>query len=158
MILIKIPRRKRHCDICKAVFSYTSPYDTVLIEENEGWNRLDYCSKCWSPHLKEGAKSHWRALVPAKNESTAPDENSFLNLVDHLRFFLEKGSNPSQAFILALYLLRKKVLQKRQELEHEGMLVTLYEVKNSDEILVVPHVDITNLDAAQLQNELQALL
>lgn len=158
IIPLKIPRRKRHCDLCTQSFAPQSTYDTVLVEKEEGWDRRDFCSSCWNPELKQSAKSHWRAIVPRKIEGAAATEETFLELIDHLRLILEKASNPSQAFILALYLARKKLLQKRQEVEHDGVLVTLYEVKGNEEILAVPHIDITTLDAASLQEELQTLL
>jgi hypothetical protein len=158
ILLIKIPRRKRLCDACQQPFPPQSTYDTVVSELEEGWMRRDYCSACWQPALKEGAKSHWRATIPAKQDTPVNAEETLLDMIDHLRLLIEKGSNPPQAFILALYLSRKKVLQKRQELEHEGAIVTLYEIKGTEEMLAIPHVDITTLDGTRLQEELQAVL
>jgi len=59
-----------------------------------------------------------------------------------------------QAFVLAIYLERKRLLFFRREIEQEGHSMNLYEVAETEEMLCVKKVPLSALQIDKVQREL----
>lgn len=153
---IEIPRRSTHCVGCKCSFPPSSDYFSLLTEDKEGFKRFDYCPSCWEKTAQEGI--HWKSKVPDNSNAALEEkyrnrnEKALALLKDAL--LMDTPEADSEAFILALLLARSKVASLRQEIEQEGKFYNLYEILDTEEILVVPKVNLSSLQIDTLQTDL----
>ncbi len=93
----------------------------VLFETLDGFERHDYCLEAWqSP--PDGYFSYWKSRVPKKQEKQRlfVDSDAMINL------FLRLADRQEQVkqhfrFVLALILMRKRLLKYEQTLHQEGV-------------------------------------
>lgn len=156
---IEIPKRSTCCIKHGEPFLQGHHYYSRLIRgEEEGiYLRQDYCENCWK-QLDSPQGSSWKSMVPpAKTASELPkqrDERAIYLLKETLRD-LERPGAEAEAFVLALYLARRRRLVLRQELEREGKLPLLvYEEMQKEEMIGVPKVALAELDVEKVQQEL----
>ncbi len=154
----EIPSRGRTC--CKGEESLqqdTIYYTLLSIDEATGYQRRDYCAKCWQEEVEAKAipiqSVHWKATIP-KRQSKKVDYAEFgEKALLLLREVVERSERQSQeeAFVLGLYLQRLKLIAARQELQREGVNYTVYEVVETAEMVMVPRVTLTAAEISHLQ-------
>jgi len=141
----EIPRRHRRCVMGDEEFTHGMSYYSLIEPIQEGgYDRKDYCKECWKtvftdPATRPDGKIYWRSTVPQKFEAS---EDSLRRDEKALRLLKEvyHGNSPEeleQAFVLALLLSRNKLLQLKQEVKEEGKSFQLYEVRSTEEMLLV---------------------
>lgn len=155
---IGIPRRSRICTKTKEKLAPGSEYVSVIREGDEEGEflREDVSIGYWNEHgaeLLEGCKSHWRGRMPLKVEVKEPEE-LMSRAFEMFEAALGEPEGELTAFVLALFLARKKVLVLRQEMEHYGRLHYLFEVKEGEEVFSVPILHPTEEEIARVQGEL----
>lgn len=159
-ILIEIPRRNTTCDLGQEPFVQGMDYYSILQENQEdktGLIRKDFCAACWEKSERRHIHSHWKGKVPNKQVEARERRDTKSWALEMLKEALLKDDEDSQAeaFILALYLARKRHLFLRQELVREtGEVFFLYEVSFSEEMLAVKKMDLAKLQTAKIQQEL----
>jgi hypothetical protein len=161
MFQIEVPKRASSC--CKGgeIFLPGAEYFSVLVKcSDEMYRRQDYCLTCWESNgeISKNAASSWRSSVPLKKEgSELPKQR------DARAFYLLKEATSSpyndasiaEAFVLSLYLARRRLICLRQEIHQEGKLpLCLYEVAETEEMLCVPKISISDLQVEIIQIEL----
>lgn len=157
---IGIPRRSRVCTRTREKFAPGSEYISIITEgENEGeFIREDISVAYWNQHgSEEGlakAKSHWKGKLPMKPEGVKEPEELMTRAFEMFEGALEQPEGELTAFILALFLARKKVLVLRQEMEHYGRLHYLFESKEGEEVYSVPILHPTAEEVERVQGEL----
>lgn len=116
-----LPRRSAHCSHGNEAFLPDSEYFSFLVMNEKGWQREDFCPACWAKvkgkkKLSEGVE--WKGKIPRKKEKMAtPDERAsslFLELHNS-----QDLDNQKLAYVLALYLERKKQLAHRGTLKNK---------------------------------------
>lgn len=153
---IDIPRRHRACSHKGEPFEPEDAYFSVLIEEDKGgFSRKDYCPHCWEEvklELMQKTHIHWKSSVPLKRpESDLPKERNKRALVLLRQALVEETAEAKEeAFVLALLLLRAREIFLRQELV-EGNLI---EVAETEEMLLVPRLDLSRLQTETIQERL----
>lgn len=163
--LIDIPRRAAICANDGSPLLKGKEYFSMLVEgAKEGTlERRDYCYECGMQLLKskafENAVSYWKSAIPAKKEpSDLPKEReaqAFLLLKEVLGS--KEPTAISQAFVLALYLARRRRLILRQEITlADGQPALVYEATATEEMLCVPKIALSELQVEKVQNELAA--
>lgn len=142
---------KKGCLECHQPFQTN---DVVFSSFNPNkWQREDFCKTCFSARKEE---VFWKRVYKSeKNESKGlpiDEEGKFLQLKTHL----EKNEF-QEAFILALYLQRKKVLLKRKEnIKKEGKGDhSLYEHVTTGEIVIVPSQPLSSLKLTDLYQQIK---
>lgn len=156
---IHIPRRHQKCQEGGEKIEAGMDYHSVLFEEGEdAYRRTDFCPACWDTidrdRLLKEACTHWKSSVPKKESVDERTLNRIERALELLKEGIE-GDEPEKTLILAMFLQRKKVLILRQELTREdGSVYMLYEVNGTEEMLPVPKVSITNIDANKVQEEI----
>ncbi len=154
---ITIPRRSRVCLQGGDAFASGDSYFSILIPEGEGYRRQDYCSKCWSSSAKEqsieNGRTHWRSKVPIKEqkkELSSDDKalDRLMELVDG-----ESDEEAALAFLMALYLERKRRIVMRKELP-TGFC---YENLRTEEMVVVKKIDPESVPLEVAERELEAI-
>lgn len=156
---IEIPRRAPQCIQCQAHFQKGEEYYSTVVSTHgqEGIERRDYCTKCASHLTKEKGNSFWKsAIPPQKVPSDLPkkkEERALLLLKEAI------ASNDPQrypeAFVLALFLARRRVIYQRQEMAFaKGVQGIIYEVAETEEMVCVPKIALSDLQVGKIQQEL----
>jgi hypothetical protein len=155
----EIPRRHRHCVKGQEEFVPGSSYYSLIEPaESGGYARKDYCSACWQACSVEHAflsdgTVFWKSSVPKKievsEESLRRDERALNLLKEYCQS--DVSEELAQAFVLALLLTRKRLLQLKQEINEEGKAMSLYEVRATEEILCVQKAMLTSVEANRVR-------
>lgn len=152
MIQIEIPRRSPACALGQEPLKEGMTYFSVL-EGEEPLVRRDYCEACWSQAKSGSHKIYWKAKVPPKKRE-APQAADLSGYA----FILLKEALQSQceeeAFVLALYLARKKKLLLRDEFKNESGKISLYEVAETEEMIPVKKLELSTFKTEEIQESL----
>jgi hypothetical protein len=139
----KIPKRSTNCDGCAAPFIPGSAYISILKSSEEGWERGDYCSKCWENEKEKNKGQFWRGKIPLKRDKKlSPDEKA-------LDLFRET-KDLKLLSVLALYLLRRDQIVKRGE--------AYYEIPETGEVIVVEKIYLSPQEGKDAGEQLVRLL
>jgi len=153
---IDIPKRASCCFKGGEPLTHGSEYCSALIKnEDESYQRQDYCLTCWKEIQNHLASHSWKSAVPLKKEASElpkhRDDRAFYLLKEALSS-PHHDQNIAEAFILALYLARRRLIYLRQEIHQEGKLpVNVYEVAETEEMLCVPKISISALEVEKIQ-------
>jgi hypothetical protein len=156
-----IPRRQRNCFGCQKAFAEKQEYHSILGDEEKGiFIRHDYCSECFNNAVaKEKPHVAWKGIVAGSLLKKGDSADRTTHLLDYLKDSLTKPAEASNAFFIALYLARKRVIIYRHEfLNHEGRTLWIYEVAATEEMLTVEKVPLTKLRNPQIQTAVLDLL
>lgn len=157
MHLIAIPRRGFRCVKDQKPFKQGFGYFSVLEEHKGSYQREDYCEECWEQMAKERqGKIFWKAFLEPKAATGTIDGQKDQRALFLLKEMILKGAEEEKAqlFILALYLARRKKIVLRQQLTEAQAIVQLYEDVETEEILPVPKIPLSQLDIITLQQQL----
>lgn len=159
---IEIPKRGQLCSKNGEPLHPGTPYYSVLSEDEEkGLARHDYCPACWENFARQEtislARSHWKSKVPLKKEEpTLPkhrDERAMVLLKEAIQQDTEESR--AEAFVLALFLAHKRIIVLRQEIrQDDGELACLYEVAETEEMIWVKKIALSELQTEKIQQEL----
>jgi len=162
MFQIEIPRRASAClERGESFISGMRYHSAIVLTEEQGVvERRDYCEKCWAQQqqkVQPHVLSSWKSVVPPeKRESGLPkqrDERALYLLKEVLKSDLSEQEG--EAFVLALYLSRRRRLLLRHDINIEGgRVASLYEVADTEEMLCVPKVPLSDLQVEAVQCEL----
>lgn len=164
---IEIPRRAHACCECEQEFLPATEYHSAITEvepdpESESQTeegesqRFDYCPACWEKlGCPANGRTHWRGKMPKKREKKEPvnrDDQAF----ELLRAALDgdDDASRSEAFVLALFLARRKVLAMRKEKLRDGRLYQLYEEPATGVMIPVPKVELSQLEVESIQRSI----
>ncbi len=120
----KISRSMRKCETCEKDFCAGAEYFCAISEGDGEFARREYCAQCWESDTgraaAEGAYSYWRTGIPERT-----DEKRSLDVAAASTFFrrLAGSEEPHKrnfAYLLALLLMRKKVLLLEETVRESG--------------------------------------
>lgn len=163
---MEIPRRSQHCAKGQEQFIAESEYFSVLLENGQGdLLRQDFCAVCWqASNALEGfsrVKGYWKAKIASKKDNSegqpilSRDEKAFQLLKEALSINSEDCLE--EAFVLALYLARRRLIILRQKIRHDnGSEIYLYEVSATEEMLGIKKIELSNLKIEKIQLQLAA--
>lgn len=157
---IEVPKRANACFKGQETLVPGSDYFSLLLEHPElGLIRQDFCLACWNKTLiNDAVKLHWKAKVPHKKAVvmlSAQDRDE--RIMEVFRELLAEKTEKShtEAFILALYLARRKIIYLRQEqLQPDGSTLLLYEVADTEEMLCLKKVILSEIQIEKVQQEI----
>ena len=167
---LDIPKRSSSCSKGGETFHPGTEYHSILLEiSHDQYQRQDFCSACWDNYTREEllgqATSHWKAqvIVSAKqNDKGLPKQDQIQDdqLVALFKNGLESDKNEdhAEAFVLALYLARKKIIVLREQFEQENQTVFLYEIASTEEMIPVKKIALSELQIAAIQQRLATKL
>lgn len=162
-LLIEIPIRNKVCSKGQEPLQPNMEYYSILVEGENGFARQDYCLACWEKEKQGGSTkmiSHWKAHVPNKTKNGDEDEASKLDKQERALHFLKKSLQENsveaerEAFVLALYLARQRILYLRQEIKQDGQRIQLYEHADTEEMIPVKRVDLSAQHLKKTQESL----
>ncbi len=156
-----IPRRHRSCAVTNEAFEAGQEYYSLLVQEDNTYTRRDYSTAGWEEYRQSSEwdkeATFWKARIPARHDKVKDSKELGQRALELLRTALDENAD-AEAFVLALYLVRLKMLIQRQQAEHEGKPSIFYELLETSEILIVPEVPLTNLEVTTLQTTIAAKL
>ncbi len=122
---ITIPRRQHTCSACQAPLTHDSLYYSRLQWNDDQPAREDFCHQCWQSTTTKGC--FWKGTVLAQDDTKkqarlTQNEEAIQQLHDALL-----SQYHHDAFILALYLERRKILALRQEISRSSHTIRIYE-------------------------------
>lgn len=168
---VEIPRRAPNCTHCEGPFVKGEEYYSMILDGvAEGtFERRDYCMKCagellktdeFRPHAGKGISLWKSAIPPQKEPSDLPKQRDARALV--LLKEALAANNPAldaEAFVLALYLARRRRIYQRQEIKlPSGKEAIIFEVAHTEEMLGVPKFELSLLQVETVQAALAAKL
>lgn len=147
---IAIPRRATECILCKGAFQPGQEIQSQLLEKDEAWIRKDSCVHCFQ-QIPQAVI--WRHLIGSEEKVSEEDRDHIAHALDLLPRLIESESplEHEEAFLLALYLVRKKVLVHRVKMG-------LYENLETGDLYLVPKIDFSRFSAYATQVRLQEKL
>jgi len=153
---LDIPRRSRTCCHNEERFETGEEYHSVLVEKEEEIVRRDFCAKCWPEVQKDeeiAGNTHWKGKVPEKRVEKMQDLSRDEKALELLREALaeEGGAAEEEAFVLGLYLERRRLIARRKEVPRDGALFALYEVLATEEMLIVKTIPLSQLAVKGIQ-------
>ena len=163
---VDLPKRARKCagdgQFLVAGETCYSLLKEAPADEKEPYVRHDYCKNCWS-RLQidlDTVVTHWKGRVPHE-EAQIPDrtkEERALALLKEL-IAADNYEAHQQAYILALFLVRQRLLALRRELvQDDGTPVQLYEAVETEEMFCLKKIDIASLPVVAIQKALASQL
>ncbi len=163
-----IPKRNAQCCKCNSPLEPSMTYFSSIGEENKEIKRHDYCLPCWNEMISMNdlqnnptKKTHWKSIVAAKCSISKPPHNRQEKALELLKLALasDQKDDHEEAFVLALYLARSRLLYLRQQFNREdGCKISLYEVGATEEIIGVQKLELSRLNIAQIQNRISTKL
>lgn len=164
MFQIEIPKRASCCVKGGEQFLQGEEYYSALVRQGneEVYQRLDFCPDCWEKATDLQSSQHmsssWKSVVPVKKDaSELPKrrDDRALYLLKEVLSGQESSSAIAEAFVLALYLARRRLVFLRQEVKREGKQpLSIYEVAETEEMICVPKLAIADLPVEKVQLEL----
>ena len=141
MSFLSIPRRSLICQICNTRFLPEQEYQSILSHAGEALERRDFCIACWSKEAKflhtDNILSSWRGQIPGKLRASEEKESKgkelqgfYPQLMEALESKTSEGLQ--QAFLLALFLERKRKLLFRKEIHDKNMIFRIYEAPGGE--------------------------
>ena len=160
---VEIPKRASVCSKGGEPLEPGQDYYSLLMEDDTAgtYQRHDYCKKCWEEEAdRKGFHSKatsWRSSVPpAKGLSELPKKRD-----DRALYLLKEAVNSQapesipEAFVLSLYLARRRRILLRHEMKSDARgALSIYEVADTEEMLCVPKLALSDLQVEKLQLEL----
>jgi hypothetical protein len=131
------------CLLCKKTLSEGEEYYSALFDDNKMFIRKDFCVLCWNSGKEGRGFSFWKTKVPKKDKSV----QTMVNIEVLLDMFMklegvDENHQRSLRYVLALYLIRKKVFKlkslKRQN--GEEAIVLSYPREEREFDVLNPHL------------------
>jgi hypothetical protein len=159
---IDIPKRGQHCSLGNETFIPGAEIQSALKETTAGaYERHDYCLSCWeklgSQNVHKGFSTSWRSKMALKRIVSDLPKQREARAMAMLKAALLRAEqlDIEEAFVLSLYLARKRLLFFRQEMVLEsGERAFLYEAAESEEMLCVLQISLSSLEVEKIKNEL----
>ena len=153
---IQIPRRAAVCCSGGEPFLPGAECCSCLcfLEGESRYERQDFCLSCWNTRTLVASDIFWKSRLPLQKENEPRGREHAAQALSLLKTALgaEGGSARLEAFVLALYLARKRVLASRKELVVSESPARLYEVLESGEMLYVPEIKLSEVPVPEVQS------
>lgn len=149
-----------NCSVCGRAFGDEEEIFSRLDLGAEGVWRTDFCSQCAGDGRRDGALSYWKTVyrrIVKERPSLAPIEVAEI-VLRNLAGDSERD-DPEVAYILAVMLERKKVLEEREVIHQpEKGRLRVYEHRKTGEVLVIRDPQISLQRVEEVGRRVSALL
>ena len=146
------------CSVCGKRFAEREEYWSALFAAGESFERRDYCAGCWKG-AEDGTFSFW--LTRSKARPAPPkrfvDDNVLLDFFERLC----TSEDPARAkfrFIMAVLLLRKRLLKERSRRRESEGTVWVVEVGRLGKSFEVRDEGLSEQEIAELLSEIGQVL
>jgi hypothetical protein len=160
-----IQSRAHQCQACGKAFVDKQAFHTLLLDEKQGYLRLDVCDVCWKTQYSQGAQErkgfvpYWHGIYEAP--PPAPPEAIQRETAETLLRKLIERNDPKHAaaaYILAVMLERKRLLKIKEQLQSEGRRVFVYEHPKTGDLFTIPDPKLQLNQLEEVQRDVADLL
>jgi len=150
------------CSKCGAAFVEGQGFRSLLLFNEQGYDRADYCDACWVPARSSltGSHSAWKGVyhppppVPEETVKRETAESLLRKLMES-----EDASRKNAIYVLAVMLERKKILVERDNQKRpDGTKIIVFEHRKSGESFLIPDPGLRLTELEHVQAEVTALL
>lgn len=152
----KVSRCSRQCHQLKRPLKAGEWYYSVVLEAGDEFERRDYSAEAWEGP-PEGAIGVWKTRMPTADERKlvlAPKEV----LIDLLRQLAELPERAKTRYLLALMLLRRKIVAHVAAEGQADQQVLSVKIPTDGSVIDIPVCDIGRNESEKLLEELNELL
>lgn len=159
MIEWNITKNSKRCLSCDKGFKENDEFFSALYESGELFVRKDFCPNCWDENDKKFVFSFWRFRVSISNDPPKSTINTdmMLDLFFKLESVQDAKSKLNLRYVLALFLIRKRILKLQKSKHNESDLLTLSYPKEA-RIIKLQYPRMTEEEVDSTTNEVKALL
>ena len=158
-----IAKSQYRCTNCDREFAEEDPYYSVLFDTGAGFERKDFCPRCWAApdnQDRDRTFSFWKTEVPRADrpKKIFVDDAVIFDFFERLA--PEEGQSLKRNFryILALMLMRKKILKFNDVVrENDKEYLVLRRSRTKEEHRVL-NPELTDEQMEQVKNELKQIL
>ena len=148
------------CSACERELAIEEEFIVALFDTAEGFRRDDFCKPCWERRSDEAAKafSIWHSRIPRPDEPKKPVINN--NILVEFFEKLDGRDEPAKInfrFVLALMLMRKKLLIYDSSDEEEGREVWTMHYRSEQASVKVVRPELDEEQIAEVGGQLGAL-
>lgn len=155
-----IQKSSRKCHSSNRPLAPGERYISSIVQSGKELIRRDFALDRWSGP-SEQTVGWWKTSVPQK-KSSGPSIAPPIVLVDTLVALLETPGKEELAFVLALLLVRRRVLVENTKLDDEDQASNLEQLDlrfpADDRNVLIPVLNIASDRASELQQQLSSLL
>ena len=154
----EIARSQERCTVCGSVFGELEEYYSALVEKPDGFERRDFCAKCWQGGSDE-MFSFWKTQVPAREVKPKRfvDDEVLIDFFERLAGTTEEVK-VNFRYILALVLMRKKLLRFEGTRRDESAEYLKVKLRGQNDIQEVYNPDLTQERIEQVTEEIGRIL
>lgn len=147
------------CSGCGTVFPRETPFHSAIYAEKDAFLRRDLCAACYAA-APAAPYSHWLSRIPEPEEHRRVFDLG-LAAVFLRRLAAEEGEKEARAplaHLLALLLVRKRIVRLTELPARDGKPRARVEFHDGTEPLEIPAPPLSEEDAPGLREELGRLL
>ena len=172
----------KQCAKCTQGFKDEQPFISALFLSDEAVQRKDFCLSCWNPADEPGHFSFWKSAIPKKNAPKPDNRHNVLKVLEKLmgQSAEPAGEDTAEAaaentaqdaaqqlseetrkkliFLLALTLMRKKVLKLKESCTENNEELMILEKFSDGTILKIPVLAIPEAELNTLKDDLAKIL
>jgi hypothetical protein len=155
---LELPRRSLACRQCTKSLAD----EEYCISRYEEGTRCDYCCTCWqleeSHTHTESSPYIWKTRIPKKDPGQPAYLRKETKALAYLKEIIGCENKSQEQYFLSLYLMRKKILNLKKEIDNQDQPYHLFEVVETGEMLPIPKIPLSQLDSKEVQKELATRL
>lgn len=151
----KVSRCSRQCHQLGRPLREGEWYYSVVLESDEEFERRDYSAEAWDGP-PEGAIGFWKNRMPTADDRKlvlAPAEV----LIDLLRQMADFPDKAKTRYLLALMLLRRKIVQLAADTQASSDILPV-KIPSNGSVIEIPICEIGRSESEQLLEQLNELL
>lgn len=158
-----INKNSKSCLSCEKDFKENDVFISAIYETNDkdkSFVRRDYCLLCWEESDKDPVFSFWKFRVQQAQTSQPKNiinTDMILDLFLKLNEEEEDNSRANLRYVLALFLIRKKILKLQSSLEEESNLLNLFYPKDNQTIKLY-YPEMTEEEINNITEEIKTML
>jgi hypothetical protein len=152
-----ISKATRRCSVSDRELEPGEDYVSAIKPDGDGVRRIDIAAAEWTGP-GEDIVGWWRCRMPSQSERKLKPAPTGV-LLDTLSELLEHPESQELAYLLALMLIRKRILKEEPSTEDEASADYWNLVCNADKrVWTVPQIETSAAELNQYREQLQDLL
>jgi len=155
-VFLELPRRSLSCRECTKALTG----EQYCMSRYEDGQRCDYCSECWQKTQsnaeveKKTTPYTWKVRIAKKIKEQNLHASKEAKALAYLKDIVGCHDKAAEQFCLALFLMRKKLIQLRKEIDIDSITYNQFEVLETGEMLIIPKIPLSKLDSHSVQTEI----
>ena len=154
-----ISKYAKRCLSCDINFKENDEFYSTLLDNGSNFERKDFCLSCWEEHNKESIFSFWKCKIIKNQEQprSVIDITTLLDLFFKLEMETEEKPKINLRYVLALFLMRKKLFTLKQSKTQDGNETLLFHYTKENRDIEILNPKLTAEEIALITDEVKTL-